>query len=394
MNPLLIKISILIALSLLLAHSGYANEKQTVNAVFIKQATEVLPKLSNLNPAPKDDGVYGGKQAIMDNNTTGEFLGHHYTLTDIILEKEDNLQAAFVNVFEKGIRQFIVDVSAEDLLRLADSEPGKQSWFYNIGAEDDYLRIRECRQNVTHLVPSYSMRADALAQYLVAKKWSKWFLINGNRKSDLGFSAAIQRAATKFGGKIVAFKDWDYSADMRRLAAATVPAFTQGIEHDVLIVTDVVGEFGEYLMYRTWSPRPVTGTQGLKPVTWHRSHEQWGAAQIQSRFTRNFKRTMSEKDYSVWSAMRTIGEAVTRSSSTDHQQIANYIRSSEFALAGYKGQKMSFRLWNLQLRQPILLVSDTSLVAVSPQRQFLHEKTPLDTIGYEQNDIESKCRLF
>ena len=212
------------------------------------------------------------------------------------------------------------------------------------------------------------MRADALAQYLIVKKWNKWFLVEGNRKSDANFAAAMRRAAEKFGGKIVADKKWEFEADMRRTAASTVPVFTQGIDYDVLVVADVVGEFGEYLMYRTWQPSVVVGTQGLMPVAWHKTHEQWGAAQIQKRFRNNFQRHMSEKDYSVWSAVRSISEAVTRTQSIDAKDTAAYIDGEKFELAGYKGQKMSFRTWNQQLRQPILLVSSTALVSVSPPR--------------------------
>lgn len=42
---------------------------------------------------------------------------------------------------------------------------------------------------------------------------------------------------------------------------------------DVLIVADEIGEFGEYLMYRTWEPRLIAGTQGPMPTTWDRAHE-------------------------------------------------------------------------------------------------------------------------
>ena len=362
-----------------------------VAVVYIKHTTEQLPKLSNLELPPENDGVHGGRQGTEDNNTTGQFLGHRYAFEDAILGIDDSVQAAFREAFARGIRHFIVDVGADELLAAADSEQGRQAWFYNIGAGDDRLRARDCRANVLHLVPSYSMRADALAQYLVARKWRNWFLVVGRRASDAGFAAAVRRAAKKFGGKIVAEKPWEYGPDMRRTAAATVPLFTQGVDYDVLVVADVVGEFGEYLMYRTWTPRPVVGTQGLMPVTWHKSHEQWGAAQLQSRFLKNFGYRLSEKDYGVWSAVRAIGEAVTRTNSTDAGDIADYIRGKRFELAGYKGQKMSFRSWNQQLRQPILLVSPTSLVSVSPQRQFLHERSTLDTMGYDKQ--ESDCKL-
>lgn len=365
--------------------------EEIISIAYIKKETEKLPKMSNIELPPENDGVFGGNQGIEDSNTTGKFLGHRYTLESTVLSEDGNPNKVFGDLFKQGIRHFVVDLSTEELLSLAVSEQGKQAWFYNIGEDDDVLRREKCLANVFHFVPSFAMRADALAQYLIVKKWNKWFLIEGRRKSDADFAAAIRRAAKKFGGKIVAEKKWEFDADMRRTAASTVAVFTQGIDYDVLIVADVVGEFGEYLMYRTWQPRPVAGTQGLMPVSWDKAHEQWGAAQIQKRFRNNFQRYMSEKDYGVWSAVRSISEAVTRSQSVAANDVAAYIRSPQFELAGYKGQKMSFRTWNQQLRQPILLVSPTSLVSVSPQNQFLHERSQLDTLGFD--NYETKCQL-
>ncbi len=243
---------------------------ETVDIAFLKKETEKLPKLSNLDPPPADDGALGGKQGIIDNNTTGKFLGHNYRLETVVLAEDGDTGAALSELHARGVRQFIVDVPGGELPALADSEAGRESWFYNVGAGDDTLRTMQCRRNILHIAPSHSMRADALAQYLVARKWPRWFLVVGRRGNDIGFAAAVRRAAKKFGGKIVADKKWEYGPDMRRTAASTVPVFTQDVEYDVLIVADGVGEFGEYLAYRTWEPRPVAGTQGLAPLTWHR----------------------------------------------------------------------------------------------------------------------------
>ena len=375
----------------LVAAAAAEQTVQNVDIAYIKKEAEKLPKMSNIELPPEDDGVQGGKQGIEDSNTTGKFLGHHYTLESVILEEDGNVAETFNALFKQGIRHFVVDLSADDMLAVADSEQGKKAWFYNVGADDDILRTEQCRNNIFHFTPSYAMRADALAQYLIVKKWNKWFLVEGRRQSDAGFAAAMRKAAKKFGGKIVAEKKWEFDADMRRTAASTIPVFTQDVDYDVLIVADVVGEFGEYLMYRTWHPSVVVGTQGLKPVTWHKTHEQWGAAQIQKRFRNNFQRYMSETDYGVWSAVRSISEAVTRSQSVAAADIAAYIDGEKFELAGYKGQKMSFRTWNRQLRQPILLVSPTALVSVSPQDQFLHERSQLDTLGFDS--YETNCKL-
>ena len=167
--------------------------------------------------------------------------------------------------------------------------------------------------------------------------------------------------------------------------------FTQGVDHDILVVADEFGEFGEYLAYRTWLPRPVAGTQGLIPTSWHRTHEQWGAAQLQSRFLKAAGRQMTPLDYQVWASVRAIGEAATRTRSSDFQGIKDYMLGESFDLAGFKGQKLTFREWNRQLRQPILLAGPTAMVSVSPQQGFLHPQSPLDSLGLDEP--ESRCRL-
>ena len=41
--------------------------------------------------------------------------------------------------------------------------------------------------------------------------------------------------------------------------------FTQDLrDHDVLLVADEVGDFGRYVLYNTWQPRPVAGSEGLR----------------------------------------------------------------------------------------------------------------------------------
>ncbi len=382
-----------LALTFLSYTSSTTAEDQiaTVKIGFIKQIQEKLPKLSNLEILPDDDGVLGGEQGVMDVNGTGKFLNQHFTFHPTILDIEQNPTTAFEELYSQGVRHFITDLTPQTLLMLADSTNGKQAWFYNVGASDNSLRTQDCRPNIFHLVPSYAMKADALAQYLVTKNWKKWFLIVGRRQSDRGFADAVHYSAKKFGGKVVKEKVWDYGPDARRTAQADVPVFTQKIDYDVLIVADVIGEFGEYLLYRTWEPKIVAGTQGLIPVSWHRTHERWGAAQLQSRFTKNYNHYPSEMEFNVWSAVRAVGEAATRTQSVDAKTMGEYLKSDKFELAGYKGQKMTFRSWNGQLRQPILLAWANSMVTVSPQTQFLHQRSQLDTLGYDKS--ETKCTL-
>jgi len=114
-----------------------------------------------------------------------------------------------------------------------------------------------------HILPSRAMRADALAQYMMKKRWNKWFLVIGATEEDRLFADALKRAAKRFGMKIVEEKTWEHTYDARRTAQSDVAVFTQVDDYDVLLFADEQGQFGEYLEYRTWNARPVIGTQGL-----------------------------------------------------------------------------------------------------------------------------------
>ena len=368
-----------------------AEDVEVVRIAYLRQVIERPPKLSNLDLPPEDEGIKGGLLGIKDNNTTGRFMRQAFELHDTNVPPEGDVLAAFKAILAEGYRFIILDVPAARLVEMADLPEARDVLLFNAGAPDDALRNEYCRANVLHVRPSRAMLADTLAQFLMTKRWRNWFLITGRRDGDRLYAEAVKRAAKRFGAKIVAEKTWDFGPDARRTAQSEVPTFTQGADYDVLVVADEIGEFGEYLAYRTWQPRPVAGTQGLVPTSWHRTHERWGAAQLQSRFLKANGRRMTPLDYGVWAPFRTIGEAATRTRSTDFDKMAAYIKGPDFELAGFKGQKLPFREGNWQLRQPILLTAARALVSVSPQPGFLHEGSLLDTMGLDAP--ESRCQL-
>ncbi len=362
-----------------------------VRIAVLSQLVERPPALSNLELPPDDSGLLGARMAIAENATTGRFMKQRFDLREKIVPVGGDVAAAFRKLVGDGYRFIVANLGPVALLRVADLPEAKEVLIFNAGAPDDILRNEQCRANVLHTIPSRAMMADALAQYLAWKRWSKWFLVVGRRKEDRLFAEAVKRAAKRFGARIVAEKVWAFGPDARRTAQSEVPVFTQDVDYDVLIAADEIGEFGEYLMYRTWEPRLVAGTQGLVPTVWDRAHEQWGSAQLQSRILKTYKRWMNQLDYAVWGAIRAIGEGATRSGSTQFKEIADYILGEKFGFAGFKGQKLTFRDWNGQLRQPILLATPKAVVSVSPQKRFLHQRTHLDTLGYDKP--ESRCRL-
>ncbi len=383
------RIIFFMALGLTSIESTYAENIQTVKISYITQQQKVPPALSNLDAFIQNKGMMGAKIAINDNNTTGQFTGQKFELNTIIVPVDGDVVHVFKQQVTADISFVISNLPVQQLKQLADLDLAKDKLFFDATTIDDELRNSQCRNNVLHLLPSRAMRADALAQYMMKKRWSKWFLVTGMTRQDQLYGQALKRAANRFGIKIVAEKQWTHTYDARRTASSDVPVFTQGVDYDVLVVADEQGLFGEYFEYRTWIPRPVIGTQGLVATAWHKTHEQWGAVQMQNRFKMLAGRRMQEQDYAAYLAARSIGEAVVRTKSNQMQTVKDYLMGNEFALQGYKGKPLSFRAWNGQLRQPVLLAAARSLVATAPIEGFLHPKTDLDTLGFDFP--ESSC---
>ena len=148
----------------------------------------------------KDDGIAGAKLAIEDNNTTGKFLNQTFKL-DVLNGDVDELIKGATEKVAAGDSFIIADLEPDALLKFADAFAGKPAVIFNVGSPDTRLREEDCRANVLHIAPSHAMLADALAQYLVWKKWPNWLLVYGPRPEDKLLADSYRHAAKKFGGK-------------------------------------------------------------------------------------------------------------------------------------------------------------------------------------------------
>ena len=371
-------------------------DKLEIDIVYLGRQEPPHQPLSLLDDEIDDFGIPGAELGLRDNQTTGRFLNHSYRLDQVVVGEDEDLAARFRELLTAGKKLFVADLQAPDLDAIAGL--GQQVLIFNTRAKDDALRNEKCHPNLLHLAPSRAMLADALMQYLAWKRWKRLVLVTGRHDNDRKYAEALKRSARRYGLDIVDEKNWTAVPGARRTDSGhhslqqEVPAFTQFGDHDVLLVADETDEFGEYLPYRTTRPRPVAGTQGLMPTSWHRSQEQWGATQVQRRFSKLADRPMTERDYAAWAALRSIGEAVTNTGSAEVPELRKFLLSKRFKLAGFKGVPLSFRDWNGQLRQPVLVAAPRMLITVSPQKGFLHQFSELDTLGYDKP--ESACTGF
>jgi ABC transporter substrate binding protein (PQQ-dependent alcohol dehydrogenase system) len=380
-----------------LASSCPAADQTEIKIGYLHVAPSKI-RLSLMDIPADNDGLAGAQLAIDDNNTTGHFINQRYTLLEKLFRPADDIAAVVNALADGGVAFVVTDLDADTLLKAADAAQTRGVTLLDASAPDDRLREEDCRANVVHVAPTRSMLADGLAQYLVWKKWRKWLLVVGSHDKDKLFADALRHSATRFGAKIVEEREFKDTGGARRSDSGEVvlqrqmPALTQSApDYDIVVAADESEVFAGYLPYRTWDARPVAGSAGLVPTSWDAAFDQWGAVQLQSRFGRAFHRLMTPLDFQAWSAARIVGEAATRTNSGDPAKLLAFVKSPEFSLAAFKGQRLTLRDWNLQLRQPILLFDGRNTVSVSPQEGFLHPVSELDTLGLDRP--ETKCKF-
>ena len=371
---------------------------------YIHEVGEHSRPASRVDVEPADAGISGAKMAIDENNAGGKFVGDLYSLDVSTVASPDKAVEALAKMIESGHHYFIVDASAETLLKLSDFAKDKDALLFNVRATDVALRQEACRKNVMHVAPDRYMLADALGQYLVTKKWTNWLLVYGSTPGDLAYADAVKRAASRFGATIVDAREYKDNSGGRRDDVGTIPPgkqastdkeFAATPDYQVIIVADEDQLFGPYMPYRGGADaRPVAGTTGLTATTWSPGHEKWGATQANNHFEKDFKRLMLPIDYQAYVAARTVGEAVTRNHGADFVTVAEFIHGPELQLAPFKGIKQQYRPWDGQFRQPILIATDKVPVSLSPQRGFphaAHAEVEVDTLGIDEP--ESKCKM-
>jgi ABC transporter substrate binding protein (PQQ-dependent alcohol dehydrogenase system) len=331
--------------------------------------------------------VDGARAAIAESRIRGRALGLSFALEETVLAPNADAVAAVRAAAPAAV---ILDLPLAELEAIVAALGNRDDLIlFNVRHPDDHLRGEGCARALLHTLPSRAMLADALAQFLAARGWRRVLSLVGPDPESMASAAAFARAARKFGLDIVAEKTFELTNDPRRRGQSNVALLTGGASYDVVHLADEVGEFGRYVPYATYYPRPVVGSEGLRPLAWHWTWERHGAPQLNQRFARLSPRRMTGEDWAAWAAVRSVVEAVSRLRSTAIPALRAYMTSDEFSLDLYKGAPGSFRPWSGQLRQPILLAVHNAIIELAPLPEFLHRSNVLDTLGVDRP--ESTC---
>jgi ABC transporter substrate binding protein (PQQ-dependent alcohol dehydrogenase system) len=330
----------------------------------------------------------GAEVAIEESVQIGDVIGVDFALERMAGASVDELAAAVEEWAGEGIHFVIADLPAAELLDLADRFRGRDLVIFNATNFEDDLRGVNCRANLVHMVPSFAMLSDALVQYLVSKNWREMLVLQGPLDGDEQFVAALERSAQRFGATVSEVRPFVLTNDPRQREQSNVALVTQGASYDVVVVADTDGEFGRYVPYQTQEPRPVVGTAGLVPEVWHWSWERHGAPQLNSRFEQASGRRMAGVDWGTWASVKAVVQSVLRSRSTEFEPVREFMLGERMNLDGFKGNPMSVRAWDHQVRQPILLSIGNAVIARAPLEGFLHQTNDLDTLGFDAPETE------
>jgi ABC transporter substrate binding protein (PQQ-dependent alcohol dehydrogenase system) len=308
---------------------------------------------------------------------------------DVKAAADANAARAAAQAAEKaGAAVIVTDLDAASTIAVADAV---KLPVLNVGNSGDALREKDCRANLFHLLPSERMRSDALAQSLVARKWSNVLVLTGSSTDDALRAATAQASMKRYGLKVVAAKPFKISADPRERDLANPLLLTGGgLQYDAVWVIDNDGEFARSLPYRTSLPRPVVGDAGLTALAWHAQFERFGAPQVVRRFAKANNRTMTAHDFASWMAGRALTAAAIAAPNGPNAAWSKALASNE--LDGSKGVTMSFRAWDGQLRQPLLLTDGQGVIGQAPADGVLHPKNNLDTLGADAPEKLCKAK--
>jgi ABC transporter substrate binding protein (PQQ-dependent alcohol dehydrogenase system) len=333
----------------------------------------------------------GAALAMDDLAMVGQAIGIEFELASV---RAANLQALIGAVeklrSERGAHFILVDAMTDAVAAVA--RVTSNVLLFNVSAAADTLRGPDCFAHLMHLIPSTAMMTDALIQYVVARKWRDVLVLEGPDARDADVVRALERSAKRFGAHIVAKRPFLLGSDPRQRDQNNLALLTTGASYDVVFVADESRDFSRFLPYQIMSPRPVIGDAGLTAGAWHWAWDRDGGANVSRRFRRMAQRPMRSEDWAAWVGVKSIVEAVLRTRSTDAAIVTAYLKGGEFRVDGSKGQALSFRSWDNQLRQPVQLATQDAVIAQAPFPQFLHQSENLDTLGADRPD--SACRFL
>lgn len=342
---------------------------------------------------PAGRAIDGVRLAADDSAFELNAAGLELVVREVVLPSAAALPKALADLKAARVQHVVADLPAPELRALVQAAPTVLggAMVFNTGLDDDTLRGAQCAAHLLHTYPSRAMLSDAMAQYLAARNWRKTLVLQGPLPGDALLVDAFNRSAKRYGVRATSVKPFKLTGDPRERELGNVRLLTgSDREHEVVTVLDSDGEFARTVPYATQLPRPVVGSSGLVAVPWHPLWERNGGPQLSRRFAKMAGRPMGGHDWAAWLAGRAVATVLAEMPKAPVAQQLKALRGGAVGVDGFKGPRLSFRAWDGQLRQPVMLSHVDGVVGLAPLDGVLHPKEVMDTLGVDE--AESACK--
>ena len=206
--------------------------------------------------------------------------------------------------------------------------------------ETTALRRDVCAARIRSVFPSPARQLmDALAQFIVSRKWRDPLMILEGPLQSRSVSAAFARSAQKFGARVVASPE--SQAGHRSARAGTERPGAAQRHRPRFRRRLCCGRGFRFCPHGSLpsreGPRPVVGGVDLEPVAWHWTWDHNGAPQVNTRFEKKSGgRHMQGADWAAWLAVRMIVQSALRTGTADFASAAR-LHSWRWRFDGDKG---------------------------------------------------------
>lgn len=341
---------------------------------------------------PQGRALQGVELAVQDTALELQEAGVELSVRDMVLPSAADLPQALQELKAAQVGHIVADLPEAPLRELVRSAPAAlgEVMVFNTGLASDSLRADGCAPHLLHTAPSQQMEADALAQFLAVRQWRKLLVLQGTQPDDAPWVAAWTRALQRHGLEAVQTRPFKLSGEAHERDLSNLRKLTGEPGYDVVAVLDSDGEFARGVPYATQWPRPVVGAAGLVAQAWHPQWQRYGGAQLSRRFAKLAQRPMQGQDWAAWMAGKAVAAVLADGPEASVAQQLRKLRGGAVALDGFKGQRLTFRAWDGQLRQPVLLSHGDAVAAMAPLGEWMRTGEPLDTLGLDA--ARSTCK--
>lgn len=334
---------------------------------------------------PQGRALQGVQLAVQDSALELQEAHIALNVREWLLPSADALPQALQELQAAQVGHIVADLPEASLRQLLHTAPALlgEVIVFNTGLAQDSLRFQadaaapHClphADRLLHTLPSEQMQMDALAQFLSLRQWRKVLTLQGTLPSDESLGAAWSRALHHYGLQAVQTRPFKLTGQAQERDLSNVKHLTRdpssdlgaGAGYDVVAVLDSEGEFARSVPYATHWPRPVVGSAGLVAQAWHPQWQRYGATQLNRRFRKWAQRPMQGSDWAAWMAGKAVVAALLHAPESSVGEQLQNLRQGQIFLDGFKGQRLSFRATDGQLRQPVLLASGDAVTYMAP----------------------------